>query len=75
MPKIYHSRYIPTLCIILCISGGTKNENGRDTAKPIPQPENHAGTKALPNPTLMAAIANDMHSDIMTAMQIPKNKI
>jgi hypothetical protein len=67
--------YIPKLCIIFCIRGGTKNENGSDTTKPIAQPESHAGTKTPLNPTLMAAIANDIHSDIMTAMQIPKNKI
>jgi hypothetical protein len=58
----------------LCISGGTQNENGRDTTKPIAQPESHAGVKPSLNPTLMAAMANDIHSDIMTAMQIPKNK-
>jgi hypothetical protein len=58
-----------------CISGGIKNENGKDTTKPIAQPESHAGVKPPLNPTLMAAMANDIQSDIITAMQLPKNKI
>jgi hypothetical protein len=59
----------------VCIIGGMKKENGRDTIKPIPQPDSHAIQKWLLKPTLMAAMATDMHSDIMMAMHVPKNNI
>jgi hypothetical protein len=71
----YGALYIFNLCMTFWISGGTKNENGRDTANPIPQPDSHAAQKWAFIPTLMAAIASDMHKDIRTAIQDPKNNI
>jgi hypothetical protein len=61
--------------IIVCISGGMKKENGRDTINPIPHPDSHAAQKWLFRPTLIAAMATDMHSDMMIAMHVPKNSI
>jgi hypothetical protein len=63
------------LRIIFCINGGKKNENGRDTTKPIPQPKRQTEIKELPNPTLMAVIATDMHNDIAAAIVTPKKII
>jgi hypothetical protein len=61
--------------MIFCISGGTKNENGSETTKPIPQPDSHAAVKCVLNPTFIAAIAKDMHSDMIAAIQTPKKSI
>jgi hypothetical protein len=58
-----------------CIHGGTKKEKGRDTRNPMPHPVSQAPQTWLFRPTLMAAMATDMHRDMMIAMQEPKNKI
>jgi hypothetical protein len=41
----------------------------------MPQPDSHPGIKAAVKPILMAAIANDMHRDIITDIQTPKKII
>jgi hypothetical protein len=61
--------------ITFCISGGMKKENGRDTINPIPHPDSHAAQKWLFSPTLIAAMATDIHNDIIIAIQTPKNNI
>jgi hypothetical protein len=73
--KCNSGAYIPSFFMIFCISGGTKNENGSETIKPIPQPDSHAEVKWALKPTLIAAIAKDMHSDMIAAIQTPKKSI
>jgi hypothetical protein len=50
-------------------------DNGRDAKNPAPHPASQGLKKSPLNPTLMAVITRDIHMDIMTAMQKPKNSI
>jgi hypothetical protein len=66
---------MPSFFITFCIRGGTKNENGSETANPAAQPDSHAFNNPGLSPTLISAIAADIQNDIMAAMQTPKNNI